>query len=98
VPDTGYRWGPNLTPDKETGLGKWTDAEIIKAFKEGIRPDGRKLIPIMPYMAFASLTDADTAAIVAYLRSLPPIHHAVPAPLGPDAKPPGPFMAVTMPK
>jgi mono/diheme cytochrome c family protein len=84
IPNLGVFHGPNLTPDKETGLGAWTDAQIVDAMRKGVRPDGRVLAPIMPWSAFASLTDADAGAIVAYLKSLPPVSNKVPGPFGPD--------------
>ena len=72
--------GPNLTPDNETGLGKWTTDEIVAAFQTGKRPDGRELAPIMPWRNFASFTPEDAQAIAAYLKSLPPIANKVPGP------------------
>ncbi|WP_394827565.1 c-type cytochrome [Pendulispora albinea] len=63
----------NLTPDKETGIGSWTDGEVLRAMREGIGRDGRALFPLMPYQNFANLTDEDALAIIAYLRSLPAI-------------------------
>jgi mono/diheme cytochrome c family protein len=98
MPGAGIHWPPNLTPDPETGLGKWSDEEIITAFKTGMRPNGGRLIPIMPYGDFAALTDDDAQAVVAYLRSLTPVRHAVPAPVKPGETPPGPYMTVVMPK
>jgi mono/diheme cytochrome c family protein len=92
----GVFYGPNLTPDKETGLGNWTDAQIIAALKTGKRPDGRELVPVMPYRAFANLTDADAKAIVAYLRTIPPVKHKVLGPFGPTEKPTG-FIMTVMP-
>ena len=67
----------NLTPDAETGLGSWSDAEIARAIREGIGKDGEALA-IMPSVMFRHLSDADTAAIVGYLRSLEPIRNPVP--------------------
>src|SRR5256885_13440907 len=64
IPGLGVFHGPNLTPDKETGLGAWTDAQIATAFTTGRRPDGRELAPAMPYRAFADLTKQDVEAIV----------------------------------
>jgi mono/diheme cytochrome c family protein len=90
----GVFYGPNLTPDKETGLGNWTDAQIIAAIKQGKRPDGRELVPVMPFPAFASLTDADARAIVAFLKSLPAVNNKVPGPFGPTEKPTGFIMKV----
>ena len=87
IPGLGAFVGRNLTPDKETGLGNWTDDQIITAFTTGVRPDGRKLAPIMPWQDLAHLDREDALAIVAYLRSLPPVKHAVPGPFGPKDVP-----------
>jgi mono/diheme cytochrome c family protein len=92
----GVFYGPNLTPDKDTGLGNWTDAQIIAAIKTGKRPDGRELVPVMPYRGFANLTNADARAIVAYLRSIPPVKNKVLGPFGPNEKPTG-FIMTVMP-
>jgi len=73
---------PNLTPDKETGLGKWTNEEVVAAITKGERPDKRMLAPAMPWQDFAHLTRTDALAIVAYLKSLPPVSHKVPGPFG----------------
>jgi mono/diheme cytochrome c family protein len=68
----------NLTPDRETGIGAWTDGEVLRAMREGVGKDGRTLFPMMPYQSYAkSLSDADSLAIVAYLRTLKPIRNAV---------------------
>ncbi len=83
IPGLGVFHGPNLTPDKETGLGNWTDEQILTALQKGARPDGRMLAPIMPWHAFANLTAEDAKGIVAYLRSLPPVKNKVPGPFGP---------------
>ena len=88
IPELGTFVGPNLTPDKETGLGAWTDEQIAAALTTGVRPDGRILAPIMPWRSFAKLTKPDVAALVVYLRSLPPISNKVPGPFGPSEKPP----------
>ena len=80
VPGLGVFHGPNLTPDKDTGLGGWTDAQIVAALTMGKRPDGRELAPIMPWRAFANFTKEDVSAIVAYLRTLPPVHGKAPGP------------------
>jgi mono/diheme cytochrome c family protein len=87
IPGLGAFVGRNLTPDKETGLGGWTDDQIISAFTTGLRPDGRKLAPIMPWMELAHLDREDALAIVAYLRSLPPVSNKVPGPFGPKEAP-----------
>ena len=80
----GISYARNLTPDLETGIGKWSEAEIVKTIRTGQRPDGTVLLPPMPYQDFAILTDADAYAIAAYLKSIPPIQHKVP-----DRVPPG---------
>ena len=80
IPGLGVFHGPNLTPDKETGLGSWTDAQVATALTTGKRPDGRELAPIMPWHAFANLTKEDVGAIVAFLRTLPPVKNKVPGP------------------
>ena len=87
IPGLGTFVGPNLTPDKATGLGSWTDAQVVTALQKGERPDGRMLAPIMPWHAFANLTRQDADAIVAFLRSLPSVDHKVPGPFGPNQTP-----------
>jgi mono/diheme cytochrome c family protein len=87
IPGLGAFVGPNLTPDKETGLGKWTDDQIISAITAGVTPDGRRLAPIMPWQGLSHLSSEDAHAIVAYLRSLPPVKNAVPGPFGPKETP-----------
>jgi mono/diheme cytochrome c family protein len=80
---TAYPWGVwysrNLTPDPETGLGRWSEADIVRAIRTGLAPDGRRLDPMaMPWPWFSRLTDADARAIAIYLRALPPVRNAVP--------------------
>jgi mono/diheme cytochrome c family protein len=69
----------NLTPDKETGLGDWTDGEIIRAFREGVDRNGNAIFPIMPYGHYRHMSDEDAKAIVAYLRTLQPQKYQRPA-------------------
>ena len=87
IPGMGVFVGPNLTPDKETGLGNWTNEQIVAAIRTGHRPDGRVLAPVMPYNDFASLTKDDALAIAAYLKSLPALRNKVAGPFGPADKP-----------
>jgi len=94
IPGSGAFVGRNLTPDKETGLGDWTDDQIITAIRAGMRPDGRKLAPIMPGQELSNLKREAAEAIVAYLRSLPAVKHAVPGPFGAKEVPTTPVMAV----
>jgi len=82
----GVVYAANLTSDKDTGLGNWTEAQIVTAIRTGNRPDGRQLAPIMPWMNLSRLTDADAQAIAAYLKSLPPTVHKVPAPVAPGTQ------------
>ena len=75
----------NLTSDKETGLGAWTDDQIKAVLTKGIRPDGSRMLPFpMPWPSYASLTASDLTAIVAYLRTIPPIANRIPAPSRPN--------------
>jgi mono/diheme cytochrome c family protein len=90
--------GPNLTPDPDTGLGKWSKAQIMTALQTGVRPDGRVLAPIMPWRAFAGLTKSDAAAIADYLKSLTPVRHKVPGPFGDGVPSPVPRMTVVFPQ
>jgi mono/diheme cytochrome c family protein len=87
VPGLGIFVGSNLTPDRDTGLGRWTKEEIATALQKGMRPDGRGLAPTMPWRAYAHLTKPDVDAIVDFLKSLPPIHNKVAGPFGPGEKP-----------
>jgi hypothetical protein len=98
IPGMGVFYPPNLTPDQETGLGKWSDAEIITAFTTGVRPDGRRLSPAMPWISYAHITADDATALVAYLRSLKPVEHKVPGPFAAGDKPTAPYHTVVAPK
>lgn len=79
LPDgSGGSWrAPNLTTDPMTGLGRWTDEQIDAAVRQGMRPDGARLLPIMPYGYYHHMTDADARALVSYLRSVPAVEHRV---------------------
>jgi mono/diheme cytochrome c family protein len=68
----------NITPDPETGGGRWSDDEIARAIREGIGHDGRTIFPIMPYAAYRRISDEDLASIVVYLRSVPPVRNPLP--------------------
>jgi mono/diheme cytochrome c family protein len=63
----------NITPDVETGIGGWTDGEIARAIREGVSRDGEALFPIMPWFMYTGMSDEDVAAVIAYLRSQPPV-------------------------
>lgn len=70
---------PNLTPDVATGIGGWSDAQFLNAVKHGIRTNGRKLYPALPYTYYTKVTDGDALAIKAYLNSLQPVNNPVTA-------------------
>jgi len=69
----------NITPDRETGIGAWTDGEKIRAIREGIGRDGHVLFPMMPYTNYRLMSDEDVYAVVAYLNSLPAVRNPLPA-------------------
>jgi mono/diheme cytochrome c family protein len=73
--------GANITPDRETGIGSWSEADIKRALVDGVRPNGTHMAPIMPYGFYKVFTTADLDAIVAYLRSVPAVSNKVQAPL-----------------
>ena len=80
----GVSFTANLTPDKETGLGNWTEDMFLMALRTGRHEGkGRPILPPMPFKYVGSLTDEDLKAVFAYLRSLPPVRNRVPAPIDP---------------
>jgi mono/diheme cytochrome c family protein len=97
LPGLGIFYPPNLTPD-ETGLGAWSEADIVHALRTGTRPDGRQLAPIMPWRSYEALTDEDAALLAAYLKSLPSVAHKVPGPVGPGGTAPAPYLTAVIPK
>ena len=68
----GTFYGPNITPHQSAGIGRWTEAEFIRAIREGVRPDGAHYFPAFPYPSFTRIVDADLRDLWAYVRSLPP--------------------------
>lgn len=68
----GTFYGTNITPDVETGIGAWSDAEVAAAIRDGWRRDGGSESPAMPYYRYAGMADQDVADLIAYLRALPP--------------------------
>lgn len=97
IPGLGIFYPPNLTPDRDTGLGRWSEQDIVKAVRTGARPDGRMLAPAMPYQSYAKLSDADALALASYLKSLKPVANAVPAMAGPSEAPKAPYLTVVAP-
>lgn len=80
----GVSFTANLTPDKETGLGEWTERDFIQTFRTGRRMGkGREILPPMPIHAFSNFSDEDLGAIHAYLQTLPPVKNKVPEPVPP---------------
>jgi mono/diheme cytochrome c family protein len=76
-PGIGHIVPTNITPDKETGIGKWSEAQIVTALRDGKRPDGTLIRPPMPIPVYRQLSDGDAAAIAAYLKSLKPVRNKV---------------------
>ncbi len=76
--DFGTIYSPNITPDAETGIGSWSDADFLRAVHEGIAKDGTHLYPAFPYAAYTHLTDEDVLAMKAYLFSLPAVKNTAP--------------------
>lgn len=68
---------PNITPDPETGIGAWTDDQIMRAIRDGVRANDELMMPPMPFTSYARMSDADARAIVAYLRSVTPLRNGV---------------------
>ena len=74
----GTLYSTNITPDKETGIGNYSDQDFLNAVHRGTQRDGARLYPAMPFTSYTYMTDADALAIKAYLFSLPPVHAAAP--------------------
>jgi hypothetical protein len=87
----GTSYTMNLTPDKTTGLGSWTEEMFIKAIRTGKHQgEGRPILPPMPWENYKQMKDDDLKAVWAFLQSLPPIQNAIPEPVPPAGGPPGP--------
>lgn len=68
---------PNITPDRDTGIGGWTETQFRRAMRQGIAPGGKRLYPTMPYPAYTQMRDSDLAALWAYLKTIAPVRHRV---------------------
>lgn len=80
IAEAGFTaYAPNITPDMETGIGAWTDAEVERAIREGISRDGHVMGPPMAFPYYHDISSSDMAAILAYLRSRPAVRNVVPA-------------------
>lgn len=95
IPELNNLPARNITPDMETGIGSWTDDEVARAIREGVRKDGTALFPVMPYTEFRHLDDEDVKSIVVYIRTLAPVRNQMPV-----RQLPGPleYIVKTMPK
>jgi mono/diheme cytochrome c family protein len=69
----GTIYSTNITPDRETGIGDWTDAQVVAAIRLGRRPNGERLLPVHPFPLFNGMAEDDLRVLVAYLRTLPPV-------------------------
>ena len=96
LPGLGVVYPPNLTQHPSADISKWSEAEIVKVLRTGERPDGRVLAPVMPWKAYAHLTDEDAAALAAYLKTLPGIDSPR-IPQGAAETATAPFLRLTMP-
>lgn len=74
----GKVYATNITQDKETGIGSWSDTEIRDSIVKGIRPKGERLLPVMPYDAYSGMAEEDLKALVAYVRTLKPMRKETP--------------------
>jgi mono/diheme cytochrome c family protein len=75
----GTVYSTNITQDKETGLGNWTDQQIVDAMTKGISRDGSRILPVMPYEKYSGMAREDLKALIAYLRTIKPVKKATPA-------------------
>jgi mono/diheme cytochrome c family protein len=83
----GTFYSPNITPDRETGIGNWSDEDFVRALREGVSPAGDYYFPVFPYPSYTRMTDQDMRDLKAYLFSLPPVkqtnkEHEVDFPFG----------------
>lgn len=73
VDSIGKLWMPNITPDVETGIGGWSDDEIMRTIRDGVHKTGRLMVPMMPFNSYKYMSDDDVTSVVAYLRTVPPV-------------------------
>jgi hypothetical protein len=88
----GVLYPANITPDRETGIGAWQDEQLVRVIRTGVNAHGERQLPVMPWPGYAKIKDADAKALVAFLRSLKPIRHQVPANVLPGEKAEYPFV------
>jgi len=88
----GVVYPPNITPDRQTGIGEWSDGQIADAIRAGIGRHAGRRIAVMPWPGYSKMSDEDINAIVAYLRSIKPVSHKVPAEVTPGTRATKPFV------
>lgn len=76
--DFGTIYASNITPDPETGIGRWTKAQFLRSMREGLSANGEHLYPTFPYTAFTKVKEHDLNAIFAYLQTVPPVRYSAP--------------------
>src|SRR5712664_920543 len=74
----GTVYASNITPDRPTGIGAWTDEQIITAIRSGLRPNGERILPVHPFTSFNGMAEEDLKALVSFLRTVPPVHRTTP--------------------
>jgi len=93
----GVSYAANITPDSATGIGTWTNVEIERALRSGVKKDGSPILPPMPWPDLARLNPEDMAALIEYLRNLHAVTHNVPKPIPPGAKAAGALVSFPAP-
>ncbi len=88
----GVIYPSNITPDRKTGIGNWTDTQIANAIRAGIGRHGSRRLATMPWRGYARISDDDVTAIVSYLRSVEPVEHRVPDEVEPGQRASHPFV------
>jgi mono/diheme cytochrome c family protein len=88
----GVVYPANLTPDPETGIGTWTTAQIVAMITTGMDNHGDQTLPVMPWPAYRAIQPEDALTIAAYLKSLPPVRHQVPADVRPGQRATSPYV------
>lgn len=88
----GVVYPSNLTPDTETGLGGWSEQQVMALVRTGTNRHGGKAFSVMPYLAYATINNEDARAIATYLASLPPVRHEVPKNVSPGQRAPAPYV------
>ena len=92
VPDPGIVYPANLTPDVETGIGSWSEDDIVRMLQTGVNRHSGQSLPVMPWPSYASIMPEDARAMAAYLLSLPPVRHKVPANVRPGNRASAPYI------